>query len=118
MIGRCAISILVIIWAKNIVEAVYGKQNEVFDAASNLGDIWSWILADKNIPILYHIITRVIGIIWLVILILLIIQWFKILTNPSKAENFQKLWKSILYTVIWLFIIWIVYLLANAFILN
>jgi heme/copper-type cytochrome/quinol oxidase subunit 2 len=118
MIGRCAISILVIIWAKNIVEAVYGKQNEVFDAASNLGDIWSWILADKNIPILYHIITRAIGIIWLVILILLIIQWFKILTNPSKAENFQKLWKSILYTVIWLFIIWIVYLLANAFILN
>ena len=118
MIGRCAISILVIIWAKNIVEAVYGKQNEVFDAASNLGDIWSWILADKNIPILYHIITRAIGIIWLVILILLIIQWFKILINPSKAENFQKLWKNILYTVIWLFIIGIVYLLANAFILN
>ncbi len=118
MIGRCAISILVIIWAKSIVEAVYGKQNEVFDAASNLGDIWSGILADKNIPILYHVITRAIGIIWLVILILLIIQWFKILINPSKAENFQKLWKNILYTVIWLFIIGIVYLLANAFILN
>lgn len=120
MIGRCAISILVIIWAKNIVEAVYGKQNEIFnnENPTNLGDIWSGILADKNIPILYHVITRAIGIIWLVILILLIIQWFKILINPSKAENFQKLWKNILFTVIWLFIIWIVYLLANAFILN
>jgi len=119
MIWRCAISILIIIWAKSIVEAIYWKQNEVFISnASNLWDIWTWILADKNIPILYHIITRALSIIWLVILILLIVQWFKILINPSKAENFQKLWKNILYTVIWLFIIWIVYLLANAFILN
>lgn len=119
MIWRCVISILIIIGAKNIVEAVYWKQNEVFISnASNLWDIWTWILADKNIPILYNIITRALSIIWLVILILLIIQWFKILINPSKAENFQKLWKNILYTVIWLFIIGIVYLLANTFILN
>ena len=119
MIWRCAISILIIIGAKNIVEAIYWKQNEVFVAnAQTFWDIWTWILADKNIPILYNIITRALSIIWLVILILLIIQWFKILINPSKAENFQKLWKNILYTVIWLFIIGIVYLLANTFILN
>lgn len=119
MIWRCAISILIIIGAKNIVEAIYWKQNEVFVAnAQTLWDIGTWILADKNIPILYNIITRALSIIWLVILILLIVQWFKILINPSKAENFQKLWKNILYTVIWLFVIGIVYLLANAFILN
>lgn len=120
MIWRCAVSILIIIGAKSIVEAIYWKQNEVLNniAPQNLWDIWTWILADKNIPIIYNVITRVLSIISLIILILLIVQWFKILTNPSKAENFQKLWKSILYTVIWLFIIWIVYLLANAFILN
>lgn len=119
MIWRCAISILIIIGAKNIVEAIYWKQNEVFVAnAQTLWDIGTWILANKNIPILYNVITRALSIIWLVILILLIVQWFKILINPSKAENFQKLWKNILYTVIWLFVIGIVYLLANAFILN
>ena len=119
MIWRCAISILIIIGAKSIVEAIYWKQNEVFVAnAQSLWDIGTWILANKNIPIVYNVITRALSIIWLVILILLIVQWFKILINPSKAENFQKLWKNILYTVIWLFVIGIVYLLANAFILN
>ena len=119
MIWRCAVSMLLVIWAKNIVEAIYWKQNEVFNnAATNLWQIWSWILADKNIPIVYNIISRALSAISLVILILLIIQWFKILINPSKAENFQKLGKHLLFTIIWLFVIWIVYLLTNAFILN
>lgn len=119
MIGRCAVSMLLIIWAKSIVEAIYWKQDAVFNTnAQDLWQIWSWMLADKNIPIIYNVISRALWIVSLVILILLIIQWFKILINPSKAENFQKLWKHLLFTVIWLFVIWIVYLLTNAFILN
>ena len=119
MIWRCAVSILIIIWAKNIVEAIYWKQNEVFiNGAQNLWNIWTWILADKNIPIVYNIISRVLWAIALVIFILLLVQWFKLLVNPSKAENFQKLWKTLLYTGIWLFVIGIWYLIANAFILN
>ena len=42
----------------------------------------------------------------------------EILTNPNKSENFQKLWKNLLYTIIWLFVIGIWYLITNAFILN
>jgi len=118
MIWRCAVSMLIIIWAKNIVEAIYWKQSDVFDDAQNLWEIWSWILADKNIPIIYNVISRALWIISLVIFILLLVQGFQILTNPSKAENFQKLWKTLLYTAIWLFVIGIWYLIANAFILN
>ena len=120
IIWRCAVSILVIIGAKNIVEAIYWKQETIFDneTPQNLWNIGSWILADKNIPIVYNIITRALSIISLVIFILLLIQWFKILTNPNKSENFQKLWKNLLYTIIWLFVIGIWYLITNAFILN
>ena len=119
MIWWCAVAILIIIWAKNIVEAIYWKQEEVFvNNAQNLWDIGSGILADKNIPIVYHVITWALSIIWLVIFLLLLVQWFKILINPGKSENFQKLWKSLLYTLIWLFVIWIGYLLTNTFILN
>ena len=119
MIWRCAVAILIIIGAKNIVEAIYWKQNDVFNTnAQNLWEIWTWILADKNIPIIYNIISRALWIISLVIFILLLVQWFKLLINPTKSENFQKLWKTLLYTLIWLFIIGIWYLIANAFILN
>lgn len=118
MIWRCAVSILIIIGAKNIVEAIYGKQDDVFNYAQDLWQIWSGILADKNIPIIYNIISRALWIISLVIFILLLVQGFKLLINPSKAENVQKLWKTLLYTAIWLFVIGIWYLIANAFILN
>ncbi len=118
MIWRSAVSILIIIWTKNIVEGIYWKQDDVFSAAENLWEIGTWILTDKNIPILYNVINRWMSIIALVIFILLLVQWFQILINPSKAENFQKLWKNILYTVIWLFVIWIWYLLTNALIIN
>lgn len=120
MIGRCAVSILIIIWAKNIVEAIYWKQEQVFnvDSPENLWAIWSWILADNNIPIVYNVVTRILSILSLVIFLLILVQWFRMLINPSKVENVQKLWKSLLYTLIWLFIIWVWYLLTNAFILN
>ncbi len=118
MIWRCAVAMLVIIWAKNIVEAIYWKQDDVLKDVNNLWNIWSGILADKSIPIVYNIITWALSIISFVIFLLLLIQWFKILINPSKAENFQKLWKTLLYTVIWLFVIWVWYLLTNTFILN
>lgn len=119
MIGWAAVSILVIIWAKTMVEAIYWKQAEVLNSNStNLWEIGTWILADKDIPLLYTILNRVVWIVSLVIFILFLVQWFKILLNPGKAENFQKLWKNVLFTVIWLLVIWAVYLLTNVLIVN
>lgn len=113
------VSIFVIIWAKQIVEAVYGKQVEVMNEnATNLWEIWTWLLADKNIPLVYSIINWVIWITALVVLILIIVHTFKILTNPSKADNWKSLWYSLLYIFIWIMIIWVGYLLTNVLIIN
>ena len=119
IIAWTAISMLVIIWAKQIVEAVYWKQQDVLNAnATNLWEIGTWLLADKNIPILYEIINWVLGLTATIILVIILIQTFQILINPSKAENRNKLWKSILYIFIWIVIIAAGYLLTNLLIIN
>ncbi|HRU50343.1 MAG TPA: hypothetical protein P5155_02455, partial [Candidatus Absconditabacterales bacterium] len=83
MIARSAISILVIIGAKQLVEAVYGKQDDVLTQnAQNLGDMGGGILANKSIPILYTAINRIMGLTSLVVLIIIIFQTFQILVNP------------------------------------
>lgn len=94
MIARSAISILVIIWAKQLVEAVYWKQDDVLTQnAQNLWDMWGWILANKSIPILYTAINRIMWLTSLVVLIIIIFQTFQILVNPDKSENRQRIGK-------------------------
>lgn len=114
-----AISILVIIWAKQLVEAIYWSQNEVLnESAQNLAEVGTAILANKEIPLLYTIINRGVWIVALVVLILILVQTFNILINPDKAENRQKLWKSLIRIFVGILIIWIWYLLTNALIIN
>lgn len=113
------VSILIIIWAKQLVEAIYGKQAEILNSdAINLWEIWTWILADKSIPLVYNIINWVIWITALVILILIIVHTFKILTNPGKSDNWQSLGKALLYIFIWIMVIGAGYLLTNLLIIN
>ena len=117
--ARAAISILAIIWSKQLVEAVYGKQNDVLKYnATNLWQFWSWILADKNIPLIYDIINRVLWITTLVILWIIIVQALRILIKPDKADNWKSLWKSLLYIFIWIMITGAWYLIVNVLIIN
>ena len=119
MIARSAISMIIIIWAKQIVEAIYWKQEQVLnESAQNLWELWTWILADKSIPILYTVINWIMWFTALVILIIIIFQTFQILTNPDKAENRQKIGKSIIYIFIWILIIWAGYVLTNFLVIN
>lgn len=119
MIARSAISMLIIIGSKQIVEAIYWKQSEVLnESAQNLWEIWSWLLANKSIPILYSVINWVMWLTSLIVLIIIIFQTFQILTNPEKAENRQKIWKSILYIFIGILIIGAWYIIANFLVIN
>ncbi len=119
MIAWSSISMLIIIWAKQIVEAIYGKQNEVMNqSAETLWDIWSWILANKSIPILYSVINWVMWLTSLVVLIIILVQTFKILMDPDNAENRQKMGKSILYIFIGILIIGAGYLITNFLVIN
>ncbi len=119
MIARSAIAMIIIIWAKQIVEAVYWKQNQVLnESAQNLWELWTWILADKSIPILYTVINWVMGLTSLVVLVIILFQTFQILMNPDKAENRQKIGKSIIYIFVWILIIWAGYVLTNFLVIN
>ncbi|HRX63694.1 MAG TPA: hypothetical protein P5060_01170 [Candidatus Absconditabacterales bacterium] len=119
IIGWSTIGMLIIIGAKQIVEAIYGKKSEVLNtSAQNLGEIGTGLLADKNIPLLYSVINWVMGLTSLVVLVIIIFQTFQILTNPEKADNRQKIGKSIIYIFVGILIIGAGYLLTNFLVIN
>lgn len=108
------IGILIIIWWKQLVEAVYGKQDRVLNPnLYNLWQLWQWILASKNIPIIYEIIKRVMSLASFIVIVLLVYLGFKMLVDPENDEGFAKIKKNILYVLIWILVIWAWYLITN-----
>ena len=85
---------------------------------SNLGDIGTGILANKNIPIIYQIINRALGLITFVILIVIIFQTFQLLMKPDDAENTKKMTRSLGYIAIGILIIGAGYLITNFLVVN
>jgi hypothetical protein len=113
------ISMIIIIWAKQIVEAIYGKQSDVINQnATNLGEIGTGILADKNIPILYQIINYALGIASLVILVVIIIQTVKLLMKPDDAAQVKSIKNSLVYMLLGIFVLGAGYLIVNFAIIN
>jgi len=119
LIGWNIISMFIIIWAKQIVEAIYGKQDLVTSQnATNLGEIGSGVLADKNIPILYQIINYALGIASLVILVIIIVQTIKLLMKPDDPAQIKSIKNSLLYMFIGILILGAGYLIVNFAIIN
>lgn len=118
LIGWNVIAMLVIIWAKQIVEAIYGKQDAVVKDITNLWEVWSGILADKNIPILYQVINYALWIASLVILVIIIIQTVKLLTKPDDPAQIKNIKNSLLYMFIWILLLGAGYLIVNFAIIN
>lgn len=118
IIGRNIIAMIVIIGAKQIVEAIYGKFNQVTQDVSNLWEIGSSILADRNIPILYQIINWAMGLTSLAVLIIIIFQTFQLLMKPDSPEQMTSLKNSLIYIFIGLIIIGAGYLITNFLIIN
>lgn len=119
IIIRDIIAMIIVIWSKQIVEAIYGKKAQVLNVnAQNLWDIWSWILADKNIPILYQVMSWVLWISTLIILILIIIQTLQLLLKPDDPDRIKKIKKSLIYIFIWILVIGASYIITNVLIIN
>jgi hypothetical protein len=109
---------LVIIWAKQIVQAIYGKQADVVKDITNLWEVGSGILADRNIPILYQIINYALGIASLVILVIIIIQTVKLLTKPDDPAQVKNIKNSLLYMFMGILVLGAGYLIVNFAIFN
>lgn len=113
------VGMLFITAAKQIVEAVYGKQETVLNqTASSLDQIGTQILNPKEIPIFFTIMNWALGLISFVLLVMILLQTYKMLTNPDDAETFKSLKKTIVYALGGLVLIGSAYLLSNLFILN
>lgn len=114
-----ALWLLVIIGSKQLVEWVYGKESQIRNgSAVTVTDIGSSFLSDANIPIIYTIIQRVMGLAGFAVLAIIIFQTFKMLTDPTNEENLSGIRKTILYVVLGMLVIGAGYLIVNVVMLN
>lgn len=122
VIAWTTVGMLLITWAKQIVEAVYWKQGEqqgeVLYEGSRLSEIGSVIFDPADIPIIYNVINRALWLIAFVLLAMIIIQTYKLLTKPDDAATFTSLKKTIIYALAWILLIGAAYVLANLFIIS
>lgn len=114
------IALFIIIGSKQIIEAVYGKQNEVLNwsGSNTLGDIGEAVLSTKELPIMYTVINWIMSLTALIVLIIIIYQSYLLLTQPDNADQFKTVKKSILYIFIGLLVIGAGYLITNFLIIN
>ncbi len=112
-----AFGLLVIIFSKALIEAVYGKEEQVINTtAQTLDKIW-WSL-DKTVPFVFTIINYLMWFIGIFLLVMIIIQAVQILTKPTDEAMQKKLRKNIIYILIWLVVMWLSYVITNVFIVR
>lgn len=122
----CVIWILIIMWAKQIVESIMWKQKAVLNematriSGTKEGDAWMWnpMLWFENIPLIVQIINWVMWLTMLAILVLIIIQGYKMFTKPDDPKNRESLKKTLLYVIIWVLVIWAAYAISSALVIN
>jgi hypothetical protein len=119
IIIRSVIGIIIILAANQIVEAVFGKRDQVINPnAQEIGDVGTGIYEVQTIPIIYSVINRVMGLTTLAVLVLIIFQTFQLLTKPDNADNISKIKKTLIYVAIGVGIIGAGYVISNVLILN
>lgn len=112
------VGMLIIIASKQVIEFIYGKQEDVVKAVSNLGEIGTGLLSNKNLPILYEIINWAMGLAALVILIMVLVQAFQLLLKPDSPDAMKKIKNSLLYIFIGIVVIGTGYIITNFLIIN
>lgn len=115
--------ILIIMWAKQIVESIMWKQSTVADwenlsNATQLSDIWNHITDFESIPLVAQVINWVMWLTMLIILILIIIQAYRIFSKPDDPKNRETMKKTILYIIIWVLVIWAAYAISTVLVVN
>lgn len=123
----CVVWILIVVWAKQLVEAIMWAQNKVLNTGASWisgekGDITTWMWNDilwfENIPLIAQVINRILGLTMFAILALVIIQGYKMFTKPDDPKNRESLKKTLLYLIIWILVIGAAYAISNVLVIN
>jgi H+/gluconate symporter-like permease len=121
------VGILIIMWSKQIVEAVMWNQDDVLKivkawsseaSPARIDEQWNPILEFGSIPLIAQIINWVMWLTMLAIVVLIIIQWYKIFTKPDDPKTRESLKKAILYIIIWVLVIGAAYVISNVLVVN
>ena len=54
----------------------------------------------------------------LAILVLILIQWYKMFTKPDDPKTRESLKKTLLYIIIWVLVIWAAYAISSVLVIN
>ena len=115
----CIIWILIVMWSKQLVEYIMGSQDEVLNkSAARIDEQWKQVLEFGSMPIISQIINWVMWLTMFAIVVLIIVQWYKLFTKPDDPKTRESLKKSIIYIIIWVLIIGAAYVISNVLILN
>lgn len=121
IIVSSAIGIIVILLSKQIIQVVYGKQEDFtksINETQGIFSVWNRILNERNYETIFNVINYFLWFLAFIILCLLIYNTYLIITNPTKEENIKKLRTNILYILLWLLIIWLSYVIVNFLIIR
>lgn len=120
VIIRSVVWILIVMWAKQLVESVMWKQSAVLNQGADRIDAqWPGSVLDfGSIPLIAQIVNWVMGLTTVAILMLVIIQWYKMFTKPDDPKNRESLKKTILYIIIWVLVIWAAYAISSVLVIN
>lgn len=112
--------ILIIMWAKQIVEAVMWRQERVLNKNATRidGQTPESVLEFGSIPLISQIINRVMWLTMFIILVLIIIQAYKMFSKPDDPKNRESLKKTIIYILIWVLVIWASYAISSVLVIN
>lgn len=123
----CVVGIMIVMWSKQIVEAVMWKQDDVLKVAkvwstqpapARIDDFWNPLLEFWSIPLIAQIINWVMWLTMFAIVVLIIIQGYRMFTKPDDPKNRERLKKTMLYVIIWVLVIWAAYVISNVLVLN
>ena len=122
----CVIWILIVMWSKQIVESVMWKQEKVLSENAewitatpwDTGWMGNYITHFESIPLIAQVINWVMWLTMFLILVLIIIQGYKMFAKPDDPKNRESLKKTLLYIIIWVLVIWASYVISNVLVLN
>ena len=121
----CLIWILIVMWSKQIVEAVMWKQEKVLNENATWITWWdakTWmaeaILEFNSIQLISQVINWVMWLTMFIIVVLIIIQGYRMFSKPDDPKNRERLKKTMLYIIIWVLVIGASYVISNLLVLN